>query len=218
MMFRKYWKWMLFVSLVILVTITVILCAYLIPRVEYSYDPRTDTYYVDDVYGNAKSYVIKNEIKGKPVTKIKEKVFMNKKKLQRIDIGTNIKTIERLCFQGCTSLANIDLSNVEEIGRSAFKDCTSLTNVVVNASYLSGGVFYGCTNLKEVVLNNTVSIGSYALGLTGIENITLPPTLEMVSKDAFYHCSSLKRIVITSNQLNMNDYLKSLSELIVYLE
>ncbi len=208
MIFRKYWKWILFVFLVISITITVILCAYLIPRVEYAYDSITDTYYVADVYGNAKSYVIKDEVKGKPVTKIKAKAFMDKTNLEELSMGKNVTEIERLAFNGCHQLKKIDLSNIKVIGRSAFADCSSLTSVHLYVEHITGGTFFGCESLEEVILENTKSIGSYAFSFTAVKSITLPATMESLSVGAFDDCSLLKEIIVQSKYLVSNDYLK----------
>ena len=62
-----------------LVIVSIILiCFFTIPRISYGYDHEAETYYVDKVYGNARSYVIKESIHNKPVTKIKSRAFMNK--------------------------------------------------------------------------------------------------------------------------------------------
>lgn len=194
----------------ILIVSIFLICFFCIPRISYAYDSITDSYYVDIVYGDATSYSIKDTIHDKPVTKIKERAFMDHKNLKEITLGKNIKEIERLAFLNCKKLEKVDLSYVEEIGRNAFENCISLKRIELNLRDVLGGVFMGCSGLESVVLNNTLSIGSYAFGLTSIQEIIIPRTCSMVGNDAFYGCSNLKKIIVKSYKLLNDRYLNSL--------
>lgn len=198
------------ISLIIVISIFLI-CFFTIPRITYGYDSETDTYYVDKVYGDASHYVIKDSIGDKPVTKIRERAFMDHKNLKEIDLGKNIKVIGRLAFLNCKKLEKIDLSFIEDIGRNAFENCISLKEVELSLKDILGGTFMGCTQLENVWLTNTISIGSYAFSLTGIKEITIPRSCSLVGDEAFYGCFNLAKITVKSYALRNNSYLKTLN-------
>ncbi len=196
------------------ITIIVLLCFFMIPRISYGYDSKTDTYYVDTVYGNAKSYAIAEQIDGKPVTKIKSRAFMNKTNLEVITFSESLKEIERLSFKGCTNLQSISLEHIEVLGRNAFEGCSSLEEISLTLKNIPGGCFMDCSSLKEVELKNTKSIGSYAFAGVAIEEIVLPESCTELGTDAFYACSKLAKIVVYSPYLVTNSYLMSLKNVV----
>ena len=59
------------------------------------------------------------------VTSIAKNAFKNNKKLKKIVIGSNIKTIDANAFSGCKNLKSITIKskNVKTIGKNAFKVC-----------------------------------------------------------------------------------------------
>lgn len=202
----------LVIAVILLCLSIFLICYFNIPRISYAFDETTNSYYVDRVYGNAKSYTIKEEIKGKPVTAIGVKAFMDKTHLESVYFGEGIQRVERLSFSGCVRLRDIDLSNVDHIGRNAFADCHSIEKLDLYASYLDGGAFYGCSQLRQVSLSNTIIIGSYAFAQTMITSITLPESLSELGIDAFYQCDSLKEIKVLSKKWLKNPYLLSLEQ------
>lgn len=207
----KYRLQILIGSIILALSIFLI-CFFSIPRIGYSYDKDTESYMVSRVYGNAKTYTIKEEIKGHPVTTIKAKAFMNKKKLKNVTLGVNVKKIERLAFSGCTNLKTIDLSHIYEIERNAFADCKQLSEVKLNAKHIGGGAFMGCENLENVSLTNTKSIGTFTFSGCSIERIILPESLEILGNDAFDGCQNLVEIIVYSKKLESNDYILSLNQ------
>ena len=207
---KKYILMISIGSTVLVGVLIFLICFFNIPRIVYGYDRETDTYYVDTIYGNAKKYTISDEISTKPVTKIRSRAFMNKTSIETIQLGKNVKEIERLAFLNCTKLKEIDLSNIENIGRNAFENCTSLEEVHLTVEDIMGGTFIGCTGLKTVELTATQTIGSYAFAKTGIENITLPNTCTLVGIDAFFGCDALQYILVLSPKLQRDSYLNSL--------
>lgn len=206
---RKYII-LIVVSSIVMALLIFFICFFSIPRVIYGYDKDTDSYYVEKVYGNAKSYTIADTIEDKPVTTIKSRVFMDKTGLESIQLGQNIIEIERMAFLNCTKLKEIDLSKVSYIGRNAFENCTSLSSVTLTLDHINGGTFYGCTALNMVILENTSSIGSYAFTNTAIETITIPSTCMLVGNGAFDDCSYLKKIILCSYPLSLDPYLMGL--------
>lgn len=101
--------------------------------------------------------------------------------------GTNIKSINLSstsftyigpkCFEGCTNLGTVNLSNsIKNIGDAAFAGCTQLDNVVIpwGASIGAAG-FYGDNNLKNLDFGKCtgINVGDYALASTGLIQIDL---------------------------------------------
>ena len=208
-------------KLIIVITISVIFvicigCYLLIPRLDYAYDHDSDSYYVKYAWGNSDTYVIKESINGKPVTKIGDRAFYQKKNLITVKFeNNNITSIGRLSFSGCVRLKEIDLSNVFEIGINAFEECYSLENVTLGVTHLSFSTFYDCTSLKNVVLLNTKSIGSYAFANTLIESIVLPDSIEDIYVYAFAEMKNLKNIYV-NKEFVIDGYLKTLEDIISY--
>lgn len=195
---------------VILFLLIFLICFFNIPRITYGYDSETETYYVDHVYGNAKTYTIANEVNHRPVTKIRSRAFMDKTELEEVRFGSSLIVIERLAFLNCKKLKTIDLSGVEIIGRNAFENCLSLESVHLTVEDIMGGTFMGCSKLQNIVLENTLSIGSYAFAETSVIELTIPRTCASIGNDAFYECLELNKIVVLSYELRNNAYLKSL--------
>ncbi len=186
-----------------------LLCYYLIPRITYAYDKETESYYVDKVYGNAKSYTIASYVHSKPVTKIRARAFMNKTKMQKVILSETIVEVERMSFKGCKRLKEVNLNNVEKIGRNAFQNCVSLEQIELQARYIDGAAFMECHHLSSVLLKRTSIIGSYAFAYTNIEEIVIPSTCHTLGVDAFYACDNLKKIVVHSPHLKNNAYLNT---------
>ena len=189
-----------------------------IPRIDYNYDKELDCYYVNQTYGNAKSYTILDEIDGKKVLYIDEKAFQDNTKLETIIMGKNIIRIERLAFNNCQKLKEIDLSNVITIERNAFMDCISLQSVDLSLCIdLMGGAFFDCRILKEVKFSVIKSIGTYTFTGTAISEIILPESLELIGVDAFDNCNTITKIKCYSKALINDEYLLSLGTLVEFL-
>ena len=97
---KKHIIWISSISAIVCIISICLLCFFCIPRIEYTYDAQNESYIVDKVYGNAKSYTIEAYIDQKPVTKISARAFMNKTKVESIVLSETIEEIERLSFQG----------------------------------------------------------------------------------------------------------------------
>ena len=209
-MLKKYLK--IFIPTGIALAIILFLILFFnIPRVTYKYVEEYDGYFVNNVYGNASTYEIKNEHKGKEVVGISTRAFFKKNKLKSISLPENIKIIDRLAFSECKNLERINLENVNTIYRNAFSYCNSLKDLNIGAEYIGASAFYKCENLKNVTLTNTLSIGSMAFSETKIKNIILPKSVIEVGSDCFYNCFLLENISVYGNNLKDNVYLKTLN-------
>lgn len=188
-----------------------IYCFFNIPRINYQYDEVNNYYYVDKVYGNAKSYTIKGEINGISVKKIGDRAFKDLDNLEEVifENKDELVYIGRLSFSGCNNLVNIDLSKVEEIGNNAFEECSSLKSVVLNVKHILGSTFYDCINLENVILNGTYSIGSFAFANTNIKKLIIPSSIKYIYIDAFAYMNNIEEILIYSNIVDDKQYIES---------
>ena len=161
----------------------------------------------------------------KEVTSLGDNVFAGRNKITKVEFeaGSQLKTIGRSCFEGCTSLQSIDLpEGLQSIGSSAFSGCTALQTVKLPSSLTSIGykAFADCTSLQSIDLpeglqsigasafancnqittfklpSTLISLGAQAVQGTSVEEIVLPPSVTVLSKDQFNGCSSLKHIEI----------------------
>lgn len=92
------------------------------------------------------------------VTAIADKACKNNKKITKVVIGKNIKTIGKEAFRGCTKLKTVTMgANVKKIGDKSFYKCTALTKITIPASVTTIGkyAFYGCKKLGTITIKTT---------------------------------------------------------------
>ena len=67
---------------------------------------------------------------------------------------SSISFVREKAFMGCESLESINFDSVEAIGYSCFEGCSSLLQVDLPESLkiIPSGMFYACTNLLQVKL------------------------------------------------------------------
>lgn len=77
-------------------------------------------------------------------------------KLNNVNIGSAVKTIDEYAFSNCASLQSINLKNVDTIGRYAFASCSKLNNIIINAINMnfSEYCFDSCYKLLNVKFDN----------------------------------------------------------------
>ena len=88
------------------------------------------------------------------VTSIAKNAFKNNKKLKKIVIGSNIKTIDANAFSGCKNLKSITIKskNVKTIGKNAFKGIKSNAKIKVPVSKVKKyKKLLECKGLKKTV-------------------------------------------------------------------
>lgn len=105
------------------------------------------------------------------VTSVSDSAFVNNKKLTKVTVGGNVKTIGKKAFYKNTKLKTITLGkNVTTIGDKAFYKCTSLKKITIPSKVKKIGkqAFYGCSKLKTITIKTTKltgkKIGSKAFG------------------------------------------------------
>lgn len=208
------------VPISIFIIIFSLLLFFNIPRVKYKYNPEKDSYFVAEVFGNASSYEILDEYKGKLVTDIGVRAFYNHSNLKEIKLGKNVEYINRLAFAECPKLEKINLENVKEISKNAFNYDTSLTEVNLDSIVNLGASVFLNTSLEKINFNDNtrlLSIGSLCFMNTNIKLISIPKSCYFIGEDCFYNCKNLIQINVYGSLLKNNSYLKSL-DIVNYID
>ena len=179
----------------------------------------------EDVYFNFSfENSVKTVIYGDKVTKVASD-FNNNSNLERVVLGSNVKSIGSNAFSDCTSLKSITIpENVAEIGGSAFYGCTNLTSITIPESVTEIGdrAFENCTNLLGLQIpSNIEKIGDDAFDDTAWYNnqpdgllyigkllydykgdktkatdVEIKEGTKAISNDVFSDCVNLKNVVI----------------------
>lgn len=118
-----------------------------------------------------------------------------------------VQTVGKTAFQGCTSLAQIDLgSMLQSMDTGVFQDCVSLEYIDLTGGTPDGGTgtntlstlpskcFSGCTNLKGVdITSRLVNIESECFYQCDMSNFSFETTkLQTIGSKAFQGCFNLK--------------------------
>ena len=130
------------------------------------------------------------------VTKLSNGCF-RQCKYTKITIPTSVVEIERCCFNGMTSLKEIELpTNVTEFGEGLFGGCSSLTSITLHDNYneVKEADFYQCRSLSSIVLPSTVTkISAYAFfGCCSLTSINLEH-IKQFGKGCFYESGITKK-------------------------
>ena len=115
------------------------------------------------------------------VTAISKKAFANCKKLKKVVIGKNVKTIGASTFSGCVKLSSVSIGqNVTTIGDKAFYKCTALTKITIptKVSKIGKQAFYGCKKLKSITIK-TKTLTSKKVGSKAFKGISSTATVKV---------------------------------------
>ena len=121
-------------------------------------------------------------------------------------LGSNVGTIGKLAFAGCSNLSNILFgSELETIEALAFADCTDLFDVTLPQYVFEIGdrAFSGCVNLTRITMNDGLKyIGDKVfLGCVSLPEITIPEGVISIGAEVFSECESLANIWVDEKNL-----------------
>ena len=136
--------------------------------------------------------------------KIVSNTYSSTKGYGTIEFASEVTAIERLAFEGKTTLTYIVWPNsVTSIGKGAFCDCSGLISVHIPNSVTSigDGAFAYCSGLTSVTIPNSVtSIGDGAFqGCSSLTSVTIPNSVTSIENDAFRDCSGLTSVTIPNS-------------------
>ena len=118
------------------------------------------------------------------VTKIADNAFKGNKKVTKITVGSNIKTIGKNAFYKCTKLKTVKIGkNVTTIGSNAFKGCISLTSVTLSGKTTKIGTnaFNGCKKLKTIKITSK-KLTSKTVAKNAFKGLTKATTIKVPKK------------------------------------
>jgi len=95
-------------------------------------------------------------------------------------------------FDGCGSLATVDLPSAASVGDNAFEGCRSLkTADLPSATTVGASAFFDCRSLKTADLPSATSVGDHAFqDCRSLTTVDLPSATS-VGEGAFYGCGAL---------------------------
>lgn len=147
-------------------------------------------------------------------------VFVNCENLSTINIPNSLKKIDFRIFSGCSSLTNITVldshTTFKTIDGNLYskngKTFLYFTKKDIEFFEIPNGVetvapnsFCSAINLEELVIPNSVlSFGSAYLSTNTftscvkLKKITLPESMESAKSEMFFHCKSIKELVVPS--------------------
>lgn len=120
--------------------------------------------------------------------------------LTSIIIPEGVKKIEISAFEGCASLALVQLpTSLTQLGTSVFRRCAALPSIALpeSISSLPAFTFEECTSLATISFSSRLTvIGSHALAsCKSLKVLTLPGSVTYIDQNAFVKCDQLSTLI-----------------------
>ena len=177
------------------------------------------TLFKNEVANHVVTYVIPDG-----TTEIKDNQFKDYRHMQAVSIPDSVTGIGNYAFYNCYGLTSVTIpDSVTSIGYYAFRNCSGLTSVIIGNGVTSIGdsAFYDCSGLKNIYitdlaawckisgLDNLMYYGSNEknLYLNGepVTNLTIPDSVTIIGKKAFYGCNGLTSVTISDSVTSIGD-------------
>ena len=172
-------------------------------------------YTIKGYNGTKKEIVIPDFIADKPVLALRNKstdggnqiynpVFSEKITNVYFGINSQLATIDRAAFWGCSGLTSIKIpDSVTTIEGNAFMGCSSLASIEIPTSVttIAARTFFACSGLTSIKIPASVTyIGDTAFsGCMSLTSIEIPNSVASFGKNAFENCTSLTNIIFGEN-------------------
>lgn len=138
-------------------------------------------------------------------------LFSDHEKLETVELGEGIRTMDAYAFCDCTSLKRIEFPHsFEYLGVHGLKNCPALEEIVFHegmktiASYCASN----CASLKTVVLPDSLeTISNYAfMENPSLTEITLPRGLKKLGNYAFMKCGALTTLTVNCEAVERGSF------------
>ena len=136
-----------------------------------------------------------------------------------VRVHPSVTVIPAYTFVQRKKLEEVELcEGLLEIGVGAFMECTSLKRVAIPSTMtsISGSGFSSCDKLEEVEMCNghlNLYIGSHAFDSTKLTKFRVPPLATTIVNGVFKCCGQMYSIEIPENVTNMGGYVFSVERL-----
>ena len=131
---------------------------------------------------------IPESIDGMPVSTLGAALFSGRDELEFVSIPAPVRVIDEHAFDGCTSLASVELpGTLESIGMLAFAK-SGLMSVELPSSLKRIGekAFFHCKLLAAIDLPPSLNeIGECAFSYSGLQSVLVPASVERLGFNAF---------------------------------
>lgn len=136
------------------------------------------------------------------ITEIPGYCFDGCSSLAAVDIPDSVTTIGTAAFQNCKALRSIEIPvGVTAISSWTFKGCESLTDVKLHdkISQIGDRAFTACSSLTSIDLPNKLTeISGSVFQYSGLQSIEIPEGVEFVGDSAFWGCEQLQSVKFPS--------------------
>lgn len=131
-------------------------------------------------------------------------------KLEKLTIGSGVKTIPYAAFYKCHFLQEVQLSvGLQVIGEDAFYECKQLHTIHFPESLVSIGESAFCEtwNLRSVKFPDGLArMDSYCFYHSGLEELVLPQALKVIREDSYVGCENLKKVTLPAGLEQIEKY------------
>lgn len=182
-------------------TIVAVLTAVVENENYFNFIPNGDGYSVsfkDEFKSDSTVTAIKipDTYKGKPVSRVAGRAFLNAVYLEKVELGANVVAIESGAFMNCSGLKVMSITApVNTIGFGAFAGCTRLTRIAVSDSNTCFTNDNGDGILYEINSDDEYVLVAYPAGRSD-ETVTVSTFVGEIRSYAFDGASRLKVINI----------------------
>lgn len=148
----------------------------------------------------------------KLVEVIGEEAFAQKRSLEKILIGDEVRIISAQAFENNFGLKEVIFTNeskLERIGREAFTKCNSLKTIAFpeGLAEINQGVFLKCENLEKVVIPGSCEriLQNAFQECRQLKDVVLNEGVRLVDNEAFHKCSSLTKITFPKSLVGLGE-------------
>lgn len=174
----------------------------------YNWDNLTEVSLSDSItsigaysFCDCPNLTLKNNRLPSNLLKLNEYSFNRCHKLVLTELPSGVIILPYECFQYCSNITNIDLSNIQEIFTSVFES-SGLTNVVLgeNLTFIGDKVFSN-TKLTSITIPSKVTSISLAIcyNIKTLMKAIFKGNITTINNGAFYNCTSLSQFDLRNN-------------------